>query len=97
MVSINLLNCLTNTYNTRKALSNGTIAINDGSFDLVGTGTTFTSEFANNDTIIIEYAHRQFYNIPLNIVSSATSANLKIAWANTNLSGANAYYITGTF
>jgi len=86
-----------NTYNTRKAISNGTIAINDGSFDLVGTGTSFTSEFANNDTIIIEYAHRQFYNIPLNIVSSATSANLKIAWANTNLSGANAYYITGTF
>jgi hypothetical protein len=91
------LDIAVDTYNARKALSNGTIAINDGSFDLVGTGTSFTSEFANNDTIIIEYAHKQFYSIPLNIVSSATSANVKIAWANTNLSGANAYYSTGTF
>jgi len=86
-----------NTYNTRKAISNGSIAINNGSFDIVGTGTSLTSEYANNDTIIIEYAHRQFYSIPLNIVSSATSANVKIAWANTNLSGANAYYLTGSF
>jgi hypothetical protein len=70
----------------------GTIAINNGSRNITGTGTTFLSQFANSDLIVIEYAHEQYYKIPINIVSSNTAANLTIAWANTNLSGANAYY-----
>lgn len=86
-----------NTALTKQAQSNGTISINDGSFTITGVGTNFDAEFANNGTIIIEHSHKNFYKLPLNIVSSATSANVKIAWANTNLSGANAYYITGSF
>jgi hypothetical protein len=70
----------------------GTIAINNGSRNITGTGTTFLSQFANSDLIVIEYLHKQYYKIPINIVSSDTAANLTIAWANTNLSGANAYY-----
>jgi len=86
-----------NTSYQKHIHSNGTISINNGSFDIVGSSTSFTSEFANNDTIIIEYGHKQFYKIPINIVSDDTTANLTIAWANTNLSDANAYYISGSF
>ncbi len=70
----------------------GTVAINSGSRNLVGSGTTFLSQFANSGIVVIEYAHDSFYKIPINRVSTNTSANLTIAWANTNLSGANAYY-----
>lgn len=81
--------------NTFRSQSNGSVAIDSGSFNVVGTGTSFTSEFANSGTIIIEYAHKQFYTIPINIVSSDTAANLTIAWSNTSISGANAFYTNG--
>jgi hypothetical protein len=82
---------------TKRYVSNGTISVTEDSFTVTGSGTDFLAEFANNDTIVVEYAYNQFYNIPLNIVSSDTEANLTIAWANSSISGANAYYYNGTF
>jgi hypothetical protein len=82
--------------NSTHLQSNGTVSINNGSFNVSGSGTSFLSEFANNETIIIEYAHKQFYTIPLNIVSDNTTANLTIAWSNTSISGANAFYFNGS-
>lgn len=81
--------------NTKKALSNGTIALTEGSFDITGTSTSFLAEYANSGTIIIEYANNAFYTMPLNIVTDDTTANLTIAWANSNISLANAYYTQG--
>ncbi len=78
-----------------RAQSNGTIALNNGSFDITGTSTSFLAEFANSGTIIIEYANEQFYTMPLNIVTNDTTANLNIAWANGNIASANAYYTQG--
>jgi len=89
------VNIAVSSHNKKRAQSNGTISINNGSYTITGAGTSFLSEFANNDTIIIEYEPKTFYSVPLNIVSNDTSANVKIAWANTNLSGANTYYTTG--
>jgi hypothetical protein len=89
------VNITATTQNKKRSQSNGTISINNGSYTITGVGTSFLSEFANNDTIVVEYLPKSFYSIPLNIVSSNTSANVKIAWANTNLSSANTYYITG--
>lgn len=64
-------------------------------FDIVGTSTSLTSEFANNDSIVIETADNVFKTVTLNKVNSATSANLVANWILTNVSGANAYYYTG--
>jgi hypothetical protein len=85
-----------NTSYQRNRMFTGTISINNGSKDVTGSGTNFT-QVANGDMMIIEYAHKEFYKIPINIVSSDTSANLTISWSNTNISGANAYYVSGSF
>ena len=90
------VNITVSSDNNKQAQSNGTISINNGSYAITGTGTSFLSEFANNGVICVEYLPKSFYAIPLNIVSSDTTANVKIAWANTNLSSANTYYTTGT-
>lgn len=84
------------TLSKTKGAVQGTVAINEDSFDVTGSGTNFTSVFANGDLMTIEYADKQFYKIPINIVSNDTTANLTIAWANTNISGANVYYQTGS-
>jgi len=80
---------------TRK-LATGTIAINNNANTITGTGTAFTTQFANGDSIIIEPANNVFYKARLNIVSSATSANLNVNWTGGNITGANAHYFTGT-
>ena len=71
------------------------ISLTEGSFDITGTSTSFLAEYANSGTIIIEYANNAFYTMPLNIVTDDTTANLTIAWANSNISLANAYYTQG--
>ena len=86
-----------NTSYQKNLQSNGTISISNGSFDVTGFGTDFTAEFANGGVIIIEHSYKEFYKIPINKVSSDTSANLTIAWSNTSISGANAYYVSGSF
>ena len=64
-------------------------------FNIVGTSTTFTSEFANGDTIIIETGDNVFKATTLNKVNSATSANLVANWTLADITGANAYHYTG--
>jgi hypothetical protein len=91
------LNVAATTSKTRRAISNGSITLTSGSYNISGVGTSFTSNYANNGSIIVEYSHKNFMTIPLNIVSNTTFANTKIAWANSTISSANAYYITGSF
>jgi hypothetical protein len=74
----------------------GTVALTEGSFDVVGTDTEFETNFANGDLIIVEYADRSFYSIPINTITSDTEANLTIAWANSNIASANVYYRSGS-
>jgi hypothetical protein len=73
--------------------ANGTVSLTNGSRNLVGSGTLFLSQFSNGAPIIVEYAHKNFYKIPINIVTNNTTANLSVTWANNNITGANAYYI----
>ena len=88
---------VTATSDNAKLLSgNGTIALTNSSFDITGTSTTFTNEFANGDVITIEYGSKEFYSTVINIVNSNTSANLKSVWAKSDISSANVYYKSGT-
>jgi len=64
-------------------------------FNIVGSSTTLSSEFANGDSIVIETADNVYRTVTLNKVNSATSANLVANWTLTDVSGANAYYYTG--
>jgi len=82
--------------NTKQLKSNGTIAVTNNAFGVVGTGTQLNSSYANGDTLIIEYGNKQFYSTVINIISSNTSANLKFAWTKDTLSSANVYYKSGT-
>jgi len=74
----------------------GTVAINNGPFNVVGTATKLDDIYSNNSTLYIETTPRTFYAVPINIVSSNTSANLTIAWSNTSLTSANIYYYNGS-
>jgi hypothetical protein len=66
------------------------------SFHITGSSSTLSAEFANNDVIVIETTHKNYNQIELNKVNSATSANLTSVWTLADVSGANAYYYTGT-
>lgn len=77
----------------KRTKATGTLSINNGSFSLTGSGTSFSTQFANGDLIVIEYADNQFYTMPINIVANNTIANVTISWSNTSISGANSYYL----
>jgi len=66
------------------------------SFHITGSSSTLSAEFANNDVIVIETPYGKYNQIKLNKVNSATSANLTSIWTLADVSGANAYYYTGT-
>ena len=66
------------------------------SFNVTGTSSSLSAEFEDNDVIVIETPHKNYNQIKLNKVSSATSANLTSVWTLADVSGANAYYYTGT-
>ena len=85
----------TSLVRTRK-VATGTIAINNNANTITGTGTQLTTEFANGQSIIIGPISNVFYQARLNIVSSATSANLAVNWTHGNITGANAHYFSGT-
>ena len=85
----------TSLIRTRK-VATGTIAINNNANTITGTGTQLTTEFANGQSIIIGPISNVFYQARLNIVSSATSANLAVNWTHGNITGANAHYFSGT-
>ena len=80
----------------KRKVATGTIAINNNANTITGTGTQFTTEFSNGDTIIIGPVSNVFYQARLNIVESATSANLSVNWTHGNITGANAHYFSGT-
>jgi len=84
------------TSNNSVQIKDGTIALTDGSFDIVGTDTEFETNFANGGLIIVEHDYKQFYSIPINKITSDTTANLTIAWANSSISSANVYYRSGS-
>tara|TARA_B100001248_G_scaffold261334_1_gene252153 strand:+ start:3271 stop:6090 length:2820 start_codon:yes stop_codon:yes gene_type:complete len=85
----------TSLIRTRK-VATGTIAINNNANTITGTGTQLTTEFANGQSIIIGPISNVFYQARLNIVNSATSANLAVNWTHGNITGANAHYFSGT-
>jgi hypothetical protein len=64
--------------------------------NITGTSTSLTTNFSNNDIIVIQTAPGTFYQTTLNKVNSTTSANLINSWTNGVVSGANAHYYTGT-
>jgi hypothetical protein len=80
----------------KRKVATGTIAINNNANTITGTGTQLTTEFANGDTIIIGPVSNVFYQARLNIVDSATSANISVNWTHGNITGANAHYFSGT-
>ncbi len=80
----------------KRKVATGTIAITNNANTVTGTGTQFTTEFANGQSIIIGPISNVFYQARLNIVSSATSANLAVNWTHGNITGANAHYFSGT-
>ena len=80
----------------KRKVATGTIAITNNANTVTGTGTQFATEFANGETIIIGPISNVFYQARLNIVSSATSANLSVNWTHGNITGANAHYFSGT-
>lgn len=82
--------------NSARVQGSGTAAMSNTTFNIVGTSTSFLSNYANNGTIIIEVSPKQYYSIPLNIVSSDTLANTKIQWAADGIASANVYYTTGS-
>ena len=69
------------------------------SHTISGSSTTFLSEFANNDVIVIATSNTDagFLKMDLNKVNSDTSANLTMIWTGADISGANAYYVSGSF
>lgn len=62
---------------------------------VTGSGTSFTAEFANNDTIYLQIANGNIVSSKINIVRSDTELTLTRNWTLTDLSSANAYYIQG--
>lgn len=67
------------------------------SHTITGSSTTFTHEFSNGSYFIVETDHKVYEKLLLNKVNSDTSANLFSMWTKADISGANAYYITGLF
>jgi hypothetical protein len=88
----------TSSNNRTRLQATGSVDINQGSFEITGNATAFSTgahPFANGDIITIEYAKNQFFDIPLNIVSDDTTANLTIAWSNSSITSANVYFLNG--
>jgi len=86
------VNVATAVESKKRLKANGSIAMTQGSFNITGTGTSLTANYANNSEIIVEYSPRSFYTIRLNKVSNTTFANTTIAWSNSSITSANIYY-----
>jgi hypothetical protein len=87
---------VTSANNSTRISGPGTVALSNTTFNIVGTGTTLLTNYANNGTIIIEVSPKEYYRIPLNIVSSDTLANTKIQWAADGIAASKVYYTTGS-
>lgn len=81
---------------TKRLQSAGLVSLAQGSTDILTDGnTTFTDHFADNGTMIIEISEGEYISVPLNIVTSNTQANTKVAWTGSSISNAKIYYTTG--
>lgn len=89
----------------KRAQANAWVSIANGSTTITNTlnpnlGASyipnFADEFANGDIMVIETSPGEYISMPLNIVINDTTANTRFAWTGSSISGANAYYLTGT-
>jgi len=88
------LDVVTESESKKRLKANGTIALTQNSFNITGTGTSLTGNYANGGEIIIAIAPSTFYTMRLNKVSNTTFANTTTAWSNSNITTANLYYTT---
>jgi hypothetical protein len=84
-------------YTASPSTTNTTFSGGSGSglnINITLSSPNLTAEYSNGDPIIIEYADKLYYRLPLNIVANNTFANLTLAFSGANSSvGVNAYYI----
>lgn len=73
----------------------GSVSITNATSTITGSGTSFTSQYSNGDIMTISISG-ELVSIPLNIVSSDTSANSKVTWSEGNISSAGIFYNTGS-
>ncbi len=65
----------------------GTIAVNSGQANVVGTSTTFTSNFSNGEYVAL-YSNATYYEIKkINVVANSTWMNLTSSVSFTNVAG----------
>ena len=80
------------TISISKPKASGTVSITNNTFNLSGSGTSLSTQFANGSSLLVESAHDKFFEVRLNRTTSATAANMSSAWVYGNVSGANIYY-----
>ena len=80
------------TISISKPKATGTVSITNNTFNLSGSGTSLSTQFANGSSLLVESAHDKFFEVRLNRTTSATAANMSSAWVYGNISGANIYY-----
>lgn len=80
------------TISISKPKASGTVSITNNTFNLSGSGTSLSTQFANGSSLLVESAHDKFFEVRLNRTTSATAANMSSAWVYGNISGANIYY-----
>lgn len=90
------LDVIVDSYNTKQLQSNGTIQLANGQYSIVGTGTSFLSEFSNGDIITIQTSANDFYSMKINTIQSNTIANTVVIWTGSTIPSANAFYYSGT-
>jgi hypothetical protein len=83
------LNVASSTDNNKLHAGNGTVSFSNASFNITGAGTKFTNEYANGDLMTVEISSGEFITVPLNIVSSDTTANSKVQLTVGAVTGAN--------
>lgn len=73
----------------------GSVSVTNATSIITGSGTSFTSQYSNGDIMTISISG-ELVSIPLNIVSSDTSANSNVTWSEGNISSAEIFYNTGS-
>lgn len=72
----------------------GTVTVNTTSTNVVGTGTTFTSDYSNGDYIAV-WVNTSFYDVrKVNVVGNNTSMNTDAVFSSANTTGAFYSYLT---
>ena len=80
------------TVSITKSKASGTVSITNNTFNLTGSGTSLSTQFANGSSLLVESSHNKFFEVRLNRTANTISANMSSAWVYGNVSGANVYY-----